>query len=209
MHFLRFLLGVILIAVTAELAHAQIVLPSDVGVTMTASPTTDLQPGQPIDMTLTVTNYGPAAVPILVLASSVYVDEMYLVSQNAAECYLVLDVADLPNGTEEFLIQWSVAGLGGVLPPFPAGAITCHFQITLTPSAPSTYSFSFGLPHSFETDPNPTNDVATVTLQRAPMAAATPLPTLSTMMLLLLAGLSAGFAAHALRHPCRPASARR
>ena len=193
MHFLRFLLGVILIAATAETAHAQLVLPSDVGVTMTASPTTNLQPGQPIDMTLTVTNYGPAAVPILVLASSVYVDEMYLVSQNAAECYLVLDVADLPNGTEEFLIQWYVAGLGGVLPPFPAGAITCHFQITLTPSAPSTYSFSFGLPHSFETDPNPSNDRATVVLQRAPPQPVL-VPALSRAMLLLLAGLLAAIA---------------
>jgi hypothetical protein len=189
MHFLRFLLGVILIAATAELAHAQIVLPSDVGVTMTASPTTNLQPGQPIDMTLTVTNYGPAAVPILILASSVYVDEMYLVSQNAAECYLVLDVADLANGTEEFLIQWYVAGLGGVLPPFPPGAITCHFQITLTQSAPSTYSFSFGLPPSYETDPNPANNVATVTLQRAPSPPPVLVPALSPAMLTLLAGL--------------------
>jgi hypothetical protein len=193
MHFLGVLLGVILIAATAETAHAQLVLPSDVGVTMTASPTTDLQPGQPIDMTLTVTNYGPAAVPILVLDSSVYVDEMYLVSQNAAECYLVLDVADLPNGTEEFLIQWPVAGLGGVLPPFPTGAITCHFQITLTPSAPSRYSFSFGLSSSFEIDPNPSNDRATVVLQRAPPPPVL-VPALSRAMLLLLAGLLAATA---------------
>jgi hypothetical protein len=193
MQLVRPLLALILMAIATEIAHAQIVLPSDVGVAMIASPTTNLQPGQPIDMTLTVTNYGPAAVPILVLASSVYVDEMYLVSQNAAECYSVLDVIDLANGTAEYQLQWYVAGLGGVLPPFPPGAITCHFQIALTPSAPSTYSFSFGLPHSFETDPNPSNDRATVVLQRAPPQPVL-VPALSRAMLLLLAGLLAAIA---------------
>lgn len=195
-----------LITATAASAQAQIVLPSDVGVTLTVSPSSNLQPSQPIDMTLTVTNYGPAAVPILDLASSVFVDEMYLVSQNVAECYLFLDVADLPNGTAEYLIDWPLAGLGGVLPPFPPGETTCHFQIALTQSAPSTYSFSFGLPPSYETDPNPTNDVATVTLHRAPSAPATPVPAVSPWMLLLLASLSGWIAAHALTRLSRSRS---
>jgi hypothetical protein len=204
MLLIRSLLFLILMTAAAEVAQAQIVLPSDVGVTLTASPTTNLQPGQPIDMTLTVTNYGPAAVPILVLSSSIFVDEMYVASTNPDECYLLLDVIDLSNGTAEYELDWTVAGLGGVLPPMPAGlTLTCHFQIALTRSAPSTYNFSFGLPPTYETDPNPSNDRATVTLQRTPAARPTSLPALSTMMLCLLAGLNAAFAVRALRHPQR------
>jgi hypothetical protein len=206
MRFLRVLLGVILIAATVETAQANIVLPSDVGVTLTASPTTNLQPGQPIDMTLTVTNYGPADVPDLVLDSSVFVDEIYFVSTNPDECFLVTFVLDPASGPPEYYVEWWLAGLGGTLPPFPPGSTTCHFQIALTQSAPSTYQFGFGLSPSYETDPNPANDFATVTLQRAPPPLPTPLPTLSTWMLLLLAGLSAGLAANALKRPRRSAS---
>jgi hypothetical protein len=207
MFLLRVLLGVILIAATAETAQALIVLPSDVGVTLTASPTTNLQPGQPIDMTLTVTNYGPADVPILFVASSVYMDEMYFVSINPDECTnMIIDVGEPTDSGYEFSAEWDLAGLGGTLPPFPPGIAVCHFQIALTRSAPLIYQFSFGLSPSLETDPNPTNDVATVTLQRAPPPPPTPLPTLSTWVLLLLAGLSAGLAANALKRPRRSAS---
>jgi hypothetical protein len=205
MRFLRIWLGAILIAATVETAQANIVLPSDVGVTLTASPTTNLQPGQPIDMTLTVTNYGPADVPDLFVQSSVFVDEMYFVSMNPDECFLITDVGDGPNGYE-FLVEWWLAGLD-VYPPLPSGATaTCHFQIALTQRAPPTYQFSFGLSPTYETDPNPANDVATVTLQRAPPPPPAPLPTLSNWMLLLLAGLSAGLAVNALKRPRRPAS---
>jgi hypothetical protein len=207
MRFLRVLLGAILIAATAGTARANIVIPSDVGVTLTASPTTNLQPGQPIDMTLTVTNYGPADVPILFVGSSMYVDEMYFVSVNEDECsHMYATYADLANGTEGIFITWYLAGLGGTLPPFPPGTATCHFQIALTQSAPPIYQFSFGLSPSLETDPNPANNVATVTLQRAPAPPPTPLPMLSTWMLLLLAGLSARLAANALKRLRCPAS---
>jgi hypothetical protein len=205
MRFLRVLLGVILIAATSETARAQIFLPSDIGVTLTALPTTNLQPGQPIDMAVTVTNYGPDAVPDLFLVSSIFVDQIYFVSVNADECHWVMTVGDLADGTEEFFVQWYLAGLD-VYPPFPPGSTTCHFQIALTRSAPPTYQFSFGLPPNFEFDSNPANDVATVTLQRASPPPPTPLPTLSTWMLLLLAGLSAGLAANALKRSRRSAS---
>lgn len=196
---LRQLMILTLIAATAEAAQAQIVLPSDVGVSLTASPVTNLQPDQPIDMTLTVTNYGPADVPTLLLDSSIYADELNVVSTNPSECYLVLLVIDLSNGTSEYQLQWWPAGLGA-FPPLEAGTtITCHFQIALTQRAPSPYSFSFGLHSNFETDSNPTNDRATVTLQRAPAAPPAPVPGLSTTMLGLLAALSAGCAAQTLR----------
>jgi hypothetical protein len=206
MRFLRILLSVILIAATVETAQAQFALPSDVGVTLTASPTTNLQPGQPIDMTLTVTNYGPADVPILFVESSMFADEMYFVSTNWDECLIDEIGADPASGPETFIAEWDLAGfsLWGTLPPFPPGSATCHFQIALTSNAPPIYQFSFGL-SALEPDPNPTNDVATVTLQRAPAPPPTPLPTLSTWMLLLLAGLSAGLAANALKRSRCPA----
>lgn len=192
------------VTVAQAQAQPQIVLPFDAGVIVTASPTTHLQPGEPIGMTLSVTNYGPADLPILVLSSSIFVDEMYALSTNPTErYYLALLVIDLANVTTEYDLDWNVAGLGGVLPLMPAGlALTCHFQIALTRSAPPAYSFSFGLPSGYETDPNPSND-------RASAPPPTPLPTLSITMLCLLARLAAGFAADALRRHRRERPSRR
>lgn len=169
---------------------------------MTASPSTNLQPGQPIDLAVTVTNYGPDSLPVLVVSSSYFVDEFRAISNDLDECYLSLLVIDLSDGTAEYEIDWWLAGLG-FLPPFSVGSATCHLQIALTPSAPSSYSLSFGLPPGFETDSNPSNDVATVTLHRAPPPPAASVPALSAWMLLLLAGMSTGVAMHALRRTRR------
>ncbi|HET8942309.1 MAG TPA: hypothetical protein VFN13_10020 [Rudaea sp.] len=200
----------ILLAVGIQAAHAQIVLPSDVGVTMTALPSSNLQPGQQIDITLNVTNFGPTDVPTLILDSSIFVDEFHVVSVNASECNLVVLVIDLANGTAEYQLDWDVAGLG-YYPPLLAGVtLTCHFQIALTQFAPSNYTFSFGLPATFESDSNPTNDRATVTLQRGPTPPPpTPLPALSVSMLGCLALLSAALGLLALGHKHDPMRARR
>jgi len=197
MPLLRILLAGILIAATAEVTQAQVVLTSDVGVTLTASPTSNLIPGQPIDMVLSVTNYGPDPQSTILVSSSTYVNELNLISVNSAECFFFHIVGDLATGGEDYRLWWYAAGLGA--PPIEAGETrTCHLQIALTQSAPTPYNFSFFLMRNDYIDPNSGNDIATVMLRRAP-AAPTPVPALSTMMLGLLATLSAGFAAQTLR----------
>lgn len=170
----------------------QIILPSDVGVTLSATPTSDLAPGEPIDMTLTVTNYGPAPITNLELTSSDFVDELQFVSEDLQECYLALVVVDTITGSFYYYTEWLVTGLPGQ-PPFIAGeTLICHFQIALTAQASPVLPFSFGLPN-FIGDSNPSNDRAAVSLQRvgAPAGGAAPVPALSPAMLLLLAGLLA------------------
>src|SRR5215475_10124641 len=72
MHVLRTLLTAICFALvaTAHAAAPPINVPSDIAVTLTATPTSNLVPGQRIYFTLTVTNLGPATVNNLVVQSS-------------------------------------------------------------------------------------------------------------------------------------------
>lgn len=171
-------------------------LPYDVGVTLTASPTDGLLPGQPVDMTLSVTNNGTGELPTVLVTSSVYVDEMKFVSVNADECFLFVVVGDLAGGSYDYRTEWWVS-LPDLSPPIAGGETrVCHFQIAMTELAPATYMFSFGLPDSFH-DPDPSNDRATVVLHRA-AAAPTPVSTLSVAMLWLLTALFA--IAGAMKH---------
>lgn len=59
----------------------------------------------------------------------------------------------------------------------------CHFTLTVTPTFPLTYPFTVSL-RTLWTDPNPSNNIATVILQRA----IDSIPALSSTMLLLLLG---------------------
>jgi Domain of unknown function DUF11 len=163
-------------------AHAGFALTSDVGVTLSASPTTQLATGQPINFTMTVTNYGPDPIPVVEVLSSMWLNQISPISYNQSECTLVVLVLD--GVTPSYSMSWIIAGLPGQ-PVFAAGETrTCHFSLSLTAAAPAAMSFDFGLP-SFIPDTNPANDTGTVLLQRA----IDPIPTLSSLMLLLLSGL--------------------
>jgi hypothetical protein len=164
-------------------------LPSDVGVTLAASPTTGLLPGQPIDVTFSVSNLGSEELPVIFTMSSVYVDEMQLVTINPDECFLYVLVGDLADGGYDYRIVWEPASPDFAPPLAPGETRVCHFQIALGASAPAAYDFSFGLPDFFH-DPDPSNDRVTVVLHRA-AAAPTQVPTLSVAMLWLLATLFA------------------
>jgi hypothetical protein len=181
-------------------------LPSDVGVTLEASPTTGLMPGQPIDITVSVSNLGAKELPIVVTMSSIYVDEMQLVGVNPDECFLFVLVGDLSNGGYDYRIEWDPASPDFAPPLAPGETRVCRFQIALDASAPASYEFSFGLPDFFH-DPNPGNDRATVTLHRA-AAVPVQVPALSGTMLWLLAALSASVGMLALRAPRRAAKRR-
>jgi hypothetical protein len=186
----------ILLAVSLILGWATVAaagdwqLPSDVGVTLIASPTTGLLPGQPIDVTFSVSNLGSEELPVIFTMSSVYVDEMQLITVNPDECFLYVLVGDLAGGGYDYRIVWEPASPDFAPPLAPGETRVCHFQIALGASAPASYDFSFGLPDFFH-DPNPSNDRATVVLHRAAVAPA-QVPMLSVVMLWLLAVLSAG-----------------
>jgi hypothetical protein len=185
MGYFHRMLAVLALSLPAAAADGgSIVLPSDVSVTLTAARTIDLTTGQPVDFTLNVTNHGPAPVHILELTSSNWVDQFHIVP-GSASCYIGVTVVDLIDSFYYFYF-WDVAGLPGT-PDLGAGETkTCHFQLALTVHARATTSFSFGLP-DFIVDPDPSNDRATVTLQRA----VATVPALSAAMLVLLAGLLA------------------
>jgi hypothetical protein len=171
-------------AFAAGSAHAGFALTSDVGVTLSASPTTQLTTGEPINFTMTVTNYGPDPIPVVEVMSSMWLNQIFPISYDPSECTLIVSVLD--GVTPSYSMSWIIAGLPGE-PVFAANETrTCHFSLSLTAAAPAVTPFSFGLP-SFITDLNPDNDAVTVLLQRAIDA----IPTLSSMMLWLLAGLLA------------------
>jgi hypothetical protein len=180
-NILHFLLASAVFATATGISHAQqLILPSDVGVTLTATPSANLVPGQPIDLTLTVTNYGQFPVTELPLSSSQFVDELNLIS-SSGDCFVVTIVADLQNGGFYDFLSWLVT----ISEPFNAGeTLTCHFLIALTSQAPQALPFSFGLPPDVA-DPNPSNDRVTVLLLRP----VEPVPALSSVWLLLLAGM--------------------
>jgi hypothetical protein len=192
---------VFLAGIEATASAGDFELPYDVGVTLTASPTDDLVPGQPVDMTLSVTNHGSGDLSTVLVTTSVYVDEMQFVSINADECFLFVVVGDLAGGGYDYRTEWWVA-LPDLAPPIAGGETrVCHFQIALTALAPAAYTFSFGLPDSFH-DPDPSNDRPSVTLHRA-AAAPAQVPALSAGMLWLLAALSATVGMLALRRDTR------
>jgi hypothetical protein len=184
---LRYLLAAACLAsVTAHATVPPIIVPSDIAVTLTATPTVNLMPDQRIAFTLTVTNLGPATVNDLIVQSSPIYGEFDL-STGTVDCqYMALEVADNPTDFY-YRFVWYLAGFSG---DFPAGETrTCHISFLITAQAPAVTPFTFGLPYYY-VDINPSNDSATVFLQRA----IDPIPALSPAMLLLLASMMAATA---------------
>jgi len=173
-------------ALASGTVRSQEAIPADIGVTLMASPSAGLVTGQPIDITVTVTNHGPEPATFLVLQSSTFVTQFGGFVTNPSECYLYETVVDA-FPTPYYYINWTVANVLGDpgSSAFNAGdVLTCHFQMALTQQAPAVVSFSFGV-SSYFTDINPANDNATVVLRRA----VTQIPALSTPTLLLLIAL--------------------
>jgi Domain of unknown function DUF11 len=173
------------IAATPSIA-GDIELPGDVAVTLTASPTVNLTPGEPIQFTVTATNLGPAAIQQgFVLQSSQIVDQLDIGAAKVDGCFLYVEVVDLRNGGSYYLVEWQVVGAPGGPTSLGVGeTATCHFSMPITSFAPSSQIFSMNLGEIWR-DPNPNDDSASVLLQRAPI----PAPATSMWALLLLAGL--------------------
>lgn len=203
--------AVSLLLILAELVSANVqsqeILYTDIGVTLSAAPTTGLRTGQPINVSVTATNYGPTAVPFLELNSSTFVNEFGQFVTNPDECFLFATVVDAVP-VAYYYINWDVANVYGQgTPPFDVGeSKTCHFQMSLTSAAPMSTTFSFGVSTYFS-DIDPSNDVGSVTLVRAP-AAPSQVPATSLSTLVLLFGLIAVLGLRSRKHVSSPPALR-
>ena len=195
----RCILAIMTIAMASGGARAQETIPADIGVTLSATPNTNLVPGQPIKLTISVTNYGPGSAGYLVLQSSTYFDQFSNFVADPNECYLFGTVADA-YPTPYYYLNWEIANVLGVpgSRPFASGETrTCHLQLSLTQQAPGVSYFSFGVP-SYFIDLNQNNNVAAVSLRQARQQ----VPALSGAAMLALSALLA-VSAVAARVPAR------
>lgn len=161
-----------------------VVVPSDIAVTFTATPNTNLSTGAALTLTVTAANLGPQPVDTLILESSAFTSQFDFAHASVNCTGFVISVADGVTGPAQFM-NWYVAAIPLGTAPFAVGDTrTCEITLALSSSAPQALPFTFGLAHQFA-DVNPANDSATVVLRRP----VTSIPALSRAMLLLLAGL--------------------
>jgi len=184
MHALRVVMG-LCFACSASLRAGTIPLPSDISVDLTAEPASNLESGQRITFTISVTNHGPEPAAPVSLGSSPIYDELDVFSATA-DCGndLVVAVVDLNDGFY-YLYDWFPTQES----PLAVGETRyCYLNLEFTEWAPDTFSLTFSMP-DFLVDLDPSNNSATVTLQRA-AAVATAVPTLSPMALVALMALT-------------------
>jgi hypothetical protein len=166
-------------------------LPSDVSVHLAAAPSVGLLPGEPFTLTLEVVNEGVLPVPrVNIHSAPLYPYEVDL-SQQTVDCEpMILGIDDTPVGyyyTETWYIGIDPS------PPLQAGEHRiCHITMALAADAPPVVHLSFGMSGLFS-DPDPSNDVGTVTLYRAQATLPVPADSLvaATLLALCLAALGA------------------
>lgn len=184
MHMLRVALALVsLICGCANVAAGDVVLPSDISVGLTAEPSDNLQSGQRVNFTISVTNHGPEPVDRLAIGSSQIYDELDVFTASSSGCDgdLILAVADLED-TFYFLYTYYAAVQES---PLAVGETrTCYLNLEFTPWAPSVFPVTFAMA-AFETDLDLGNNSVTVFLRR-PVAVVEPVPTLSSIWLGLL-----------------------
>jgi hypothetical protein len=178
-------LGLAAFFAAGELLAQQQPIPADIGVTMTATPSTGLHTGQVIDIALTATNYGPEPADSLELDSSYFYHEFSITNIDLVACYQF--GGSMSDGVlPVFDAFWIIAGVPGTgMQPLAVGETrTCRFQLVLMADAPQVTPFSFGV-STFYSDINSANNIATVYLQRA----ITAVPLLGRSAILLLIAL--------------------
>lgn len=169
-------------------AHAQngnIHVDADIGVTLSASPTSNLVPGQTVDLSLTATNYGPGVADVLTLQSSDILASLQFV-HGSSDCGIVpVTFADDQGRPTSQVLRWNAV----IGPPyFNAGdTVHCHLQALVLPTAPKQFTLSVGIP--FLTDLNSANDTASVAFTLSASAGAAGVPGLPLGSRLLLIAL--------------------
>ncbi|HET6545212.1 MAG TPA: hypothetical protein VFG55_00525 [Rhodanobacteraceae bacterium] len=161
-------------------------VPADLSVDLLAEPNANLEPGELVTFTLSVTNHGPETVNIVSLRSSTFIDEFDLNGEGSSDCQnLVVAVGDFSGGYD-YTLSWYLTLQG----PLAVGETrSCHIRLVMG-NLPAVFAFSFFVSPYFQ-DINPANDRATVYLRRGATPAATPIPTLSRAAASLLAALIA------------------
>jgi hypothetical protein len=162
-------------------------IPTDIGVTMTTTQTSLLTVGQLVEVTITVTNYGPMPAPVLALYSSPFTNAIEATAISSNECFFggaVLD-GEVPAS----VLFWYIAGIENQSTLGVGEIRSCHIQLALSPLAPVNtpmpFSFIVGGDGGDPPDLNPDNDVSTITLQLAVPA----IPAMSAAIGLLLIAL--------------------
>lgn len=186
------LLGLLLAgAIANDSIAGSVLLPSDVSVSLTAAPSSNLSAGQRITMVISVTNNGPDPVDRVVLTSSAIYNELDTTTASA-DCAgtLVIAVVDL-GSSFYYMYTWSAAA--AATPIAPGDSRNCTLNIDYTAMAPPVFPVTFGFP-TWLSDPNPSNDTATVLLSGAIAQPSEPVPALSTRAMILLALLIASMA---------------
>ncbi|HEY6942880.1 hypothetical protein [Dokdonella sp.] len=171
-------------AAANESMAGSVLLPADVAVTLTATPSSNLNAGQRITMVISVTNNGPDPVDRVVLLSSAIYNELDTTTASA-DCAgnLVLAVVDL-GSSFYYMYTWSAAT--AATPIAPGESRGCTLNIDYTAMAPPIFPVTFGFPN-WLSDQNPSNNTATATLLGAAASPAAPVPTLSAWGAALLA----------------------
>jgi hypothetical protein len=152
---------------------------------LTAEPDSNLESGQRISFTISVTNHGPEPVAPVSLGSSPIYDELDVFSATV-DCGddLGLAVVDLNDGFY-YVYAWFPTQES----PLAVGETrNCYLNLEFTEWAPDTFSLTFSM-SNYLIDLDASNNSATVTLHRAIQGNATPVPTLSPLALVMLAGL--------------------
>ncbi len=189
------LLLVWLLMVPVCAGAGDIELPSDVSISLSAEPSSNLRPGQRVTFTLSATNHGPEPLDRLSFRSSPLYDQLDIGSGLIADCdgELVLAVVDTEDSFH-YLLFW-YATLSDLEPILVDETRSCQFGFDYTQWAPPVFplTFEFGIFN----DPNPANNSAPVSLRGA--VPATPVPALSAGWRMLLLALTAGVAAAVLR----------
>jgi|SRR5579859_7735409 len=172
-----------------------VMLPSDVSVSLSASPSTNLQPGQAVTLTITVTNNGPSVLTNFgVQSSNAYPNQIDVSRLNTDCSSVVTEVVDGSSGYWYVEVWYPTDSSPSTQSDWPLAvgeSRSCHMTISLAPTSPDSVPFDFQL-GSLWNDPNPSNNVGGVVLQRAPVV----VPALSTSMQIALTFLLAltGFA---------------
>jgi hypothetical protein len=182
MHTLRVALALgSLICGCANVAAGPVVLPSDISVELTAEPNVNLQSGQRVNFTISITNHGPEPVTSLGLQSSPIYDELDVFTASAdCDNHIVLAVVDLEDSFY-YLYNWYAVWPDD---PMDVGETrNCYLSLDFTPWAPSVFPVTFDM--SSYADLDPSNNSVTVFLRR-PVAVVEPVPTLSPIWLGLL-----------------------
>jgi len=164
---------------TTVAAAQPVPLDTDVAVTLSAAPTSNLVTGDLVTFTAAITNNGPASLGYVALLGPNIYGEFTFPHGAWTDCEIIISTADTEAGPY-WILEWYPNDVGTV--SMAVGETkTCHFTLAITSSFPATYAFPMFLP-SYWSDIVAVNDRATVRLSRPVQS----VPALTPLLLVAL-----------------------